>query len=259
LNRLAREIAPIRMTGNYGSEVLRNVGSLKADLPDLGIFDDEFSKHLIAAKSTLDTNASGNPLTMLLTKRIPWQMNGRFKLEQSQLTTRIPFLDNDIVQLAYKMPDENCSNSKMSLNLIRDYNFLLSKIPTDQGIGGICNPIFSKILSTYRQATFKAEYVYNYGMPQWLAKTDHLFAPFHLEKLFLGRHKFQYFRIWFRDYLADYLKGILLDKNAFLRTYMKNGIQEEIVTKHINGTGNYTTEIDKLLTIEIVNSLLLKN
>ena len=28
--------------------------------------------------------------------------------------------------------------------------------------------------------SFKAEYAYDYGMPQWIAKIDHLLAPLHL-------------------------------------------------------------------------------
>src|SRR5206468_5989917 len=45
----------------------------------------------------------------------------------------------------------------------------------------------------------KAEYAYDYGMPQWMARIDHLLLPLRLERLFLGRHKFSHFRVWYRD------------------------------------------------------------
>jgi len=53
---------------------------------------------------------------------------------------------------------------------------------------------------------FKAEYAYDYGMPQWMARIDHLFSWFHLERLFLRRHKFNHFRVWYRDSLSDYVR-----------------------------------------------------
>jgi len=40
----------------------------------------------------------------------------------------------------------------------------------------------------YEEFTVKSEYAYDYGMPQWLARIDHILAPLHLEELFLGRH-----------------------------------------------------------------------
>ena len=50
--------------------------------------------------------------------------------------------------------------------------------------------------------TFKAEYAYDYGMPQWVARIDHVLSPLHLERLFLGRHKYAHYRVWYRDVLV---------------------------------------------------------
>ena len=70
-------------------------------------------------------------------------------------------------------------------------------------------PVSHRALHWYQEFTFKAEYAYDYGMPQWLARLDHVFAPLRLEKLFLGRHKVAHFRVWYRDELSHYLKEIL--------------------------------------------------
>jgi asparagine synthase (glutamine-hydrolysing) len=52
VNRLAREIAPVRITGNYGSEVLRSVRSFKPNPPNARIFDSGFRQHVQQAVKT---------------------------------------------------------------------------------------------------------------------------------------------------------------------------------------------------------------
>jgi len=42
INEIARTIAPVRMTGNYGGEVLRSIRAFKTVEPPPGIFKDEF-------------------------------------------------------------------------------------------------------------------------------------------------------------------------------------------------------------------------
>ena len=69
--------------------------------------------------------------------------------------------------------------------------------------------------------TFKAEYAYDYGMPQWLSRIDHFLSPLRLERLFLGRHKLLHFRVWYRDALADYVREILLDRRTLSRPYFE--------------------------------------
>jgi asparagine synthase (glutamine-hydrolysing) len=103
--------------------------------------------------------------------------------------------------------------------------------------------------------TFKAEYAYDYGMPQWLARIDHVFAPLHLERLFLGRHKFCHYRTWYRDDLAHYVRSMLLDERSLSRPYLKRNTVEDLVSHHLRGDRNHTTEITKLLTLELMHRL----
>jgi hypothetical protein len=49
------------------------------------------------------------------------------------------------------------------------------------------------------------------GRADQLARLDHPFAPLRVERLFLGRHKFHHFRIWYRDQLSPWLREILSD------------------------------------------------
>jgi asparagine synthase (glutamine-hydrolysing) len=54
LNNLARDIAPIRITGNYGGEVLRGIGGmLKAAPPDEKLYSSDISPYIQEAEKTV--------------------------------------------------------------------------------------------------------------------------------------------------------------------------------------------------------------
>ena len=93
-------------------------------------------------------------------------------------------------------------------------------------------------------------------MPQWLARTDHLLSPLRLERLFLGRHKPLHYRIWYRRELAAYVKDVLLDSRSLARPWIDPKQVELAVSGHIKGDRNYTTEIHKLLTLELLHRRL---
>ena len=101
----------------------------------------------------------------------------------------------------------------------------------------------------------KAEYAYDYGMPQWMARIDHVLSPLHLERIFLGRHKFNHYRVWYRDILADYVAGILLDEQTLSRSYIERRRVESVVRGHLKEGCNNTTEIHTLLTLELLHRL----
>ena len=130
-------------------------------------------------------------------------------------------------------------------------------IPTDRGIGGRGNPVSQAISHSAAEFLFKAEYAYDMGMPQWLARVDHALSPFRLERLFLGRHKIFHFRTWYRDTLAGYLQEILLDPRSMSRPYVERKVLETIVRSHLKGDGNHTTNIHRVLTLELLHRLFL--
>src|SRR4030042_61790 len=107
LNSMAREIAPIRITGNYGGELLRGIeGMLKAAPFDEKLYNFDMKESVQAAAETVSNlySASSHPLTFNLFKEISWFRNHGFVSEQSQLTPRTPYLDNDLVALMYRAP-----------------------------------------------------------------------------------------------------------------------------------------------------------
>jgi asparagine synthase (glutamine-hydrolysing) len=77
-------------------------------------------------------------------------------------------------------------------------------------------------------------------------------APLNLERIFLGRHKFLHYRVWYRDALAGYIQEILLDPRTLSRPFLEGKNVEAMVTGHVRGNRNSTTAIHKMLTMELL-------
>ncbi|PWT70885.1 MAG: hypothetical protein C5B60_11635 [Chloroflexi bacterium] len=257
LNERAREIAPVRLTGNYGSEVFRLNLVFGPRSLGLNIFHPELLSYIQKANETYIGVHQGNPLSFNVFKQAPWHHNALLTLEESQLSLRSPYLDNDVVQTVFRAPVSCLSSPDVCLQLIADGNMALRRIRTDRGIGGDLGPLTSAVNRNLLEFSFKAEYAYDYGMPQWLAQIDHIFSSLHFERLFLGRHKFHHFRIWYRDMLGNYVREMLLDSRTRARPYLEPRQIEVIVMGHLKGNRNYTTEIHKLLNLELLHRLFI--
>jgi asparagine synthase (glutamine-hydrolysing) len=231
---------------------------LKALPARAGLFTGSFEEQINSSADTLRENIRGHRVSFAAFKQAPWFHYNRLALEQSQLTLRSPFLDNDLVGLVFQAPQEVFNSNELSLRLINDGNPKLGSIMTDRGLGGNNNYLFSRIAHLYHEFLFKADYAFNYGMPQWLARLDHyLLAPLHVERIFLGRHKFYHFRVWFRDELSCYVREVLLDQRSLRRPYLNGKFAEKMVLDHTCGRLNYTTEITKMLTIELLQRVMI--
>jgi asparagine synthase (glutamine-hydrolysing) len=261
-NELAARIAPVRMTGNYGSEILRRLRAFKPGTVAAGLFQPELMSSIEEAKSTYNGLLGGHALSFIAFRQAPWYQYGLLSLEQTQLSVRSPFLDNDVVRTAFRAPKSEIvktdifEDSNECSRLIADGNPALSKIRTDRGLGGRGG--WTEPLSRgWLEFTFRAEYAYDYGMPQWLARIDHRLSLLHLERVFLGRHKFCHYRVWYRDQLANYVREMLLDPRTLSRPYCTPEAVKRIVNEHLSGAANYTTDIHRLLTIELQHRLLI--
>jgi asparagine synthase (glutamine-hydrolysing) len=257
VNRIARQIAPIRLTGNYGQEVLRGAIAFKPAPVSLEMLEPGFAETVKRVAETYRSELGPNKLSFVAFKQVPWHHYSRLALELSQLTLRSPFLDNDLVALVYRAPAEMSTSVAIQLRLISDGNAELGKVGTDRGLLYRSVPFLTRLQHQFKQFTFLAEYAYSTGMPHWLARVDHVFEPLHLERLFLGRHKFFHFRLWYRDELSEYVKEILLDPRTLRRSYLSAPRLEQMVLDHVKGTRNYTSEIHKALTCELLQRRLI--
>ena len=259
VNERAREIAPIRITGNYGGEVLRQVRAFRPVDASPGIYSPDVLQGVEQTKGTYKGLLGGHPLTFAAFRQAPWHHFGLLSLEQSQLSLRSPFLDNELVKTVFRAPRAALTSDGISMRLIADGNPELSKIRTDRGVGGSLPSMLAAAQRAYLEFIFKAEYAYDYGMPQSVVRVDHAMEKLHLERLFLGRHKFYHYRIWYRDALASYVREMLLDSRSLSRPYLQRHAVESIVNGHLQGTHNSTTAIHKLLTLEHFHRLFIDN
>ncbi|HZQ21091.1 MAG TPA: asparagine synthase-related protein [Terriglobales bacterium] len=253
----AREIAPVRMTGNYGDQVLRGLRAFKAVAPAHGLFASDLDPYLAAAHQTYSRVADTHPLTFAAFRQAPWHHHSLLALEQTQLTMRSPFLDNEVVRTLFRAPESVTANNDLRIRMIGDGNTALRNIRTDMGFAGRRELFPGSIIRKYQAFTFKIDYAYNHGMPQWMAKIDHAFAPLHLERLFLGRHKYYHFRVWYKDFFAKYLREMLLDSRTLCRPYWQKNNLQAMVEHHIKGDRNYTNEIHRVLSLELLHRVLL--
>jgi asparagine synthase (glutamine-hydrolysing) len=258
VNKIANHIAPVRLTGNYGSEILRGNVAFRPGPLHEGLLEPEFAQLVRNATMTYNTECQGHRQSFIAFKQVPWHHYSRLSVEQSQLTPRSPFLDNDLVSLTFQASTGVILGKEASLRLIAEGSDDLAKIPTDRGVLYRPTPVIGKIQQFCQEFTVKSEYAYDYGMPQWVAGIDHILAPLRLERLFLGRHKFYHFRVWYRDKLSQYLKDVLLDPCTRNRSYFRGSVLEEMVNSHVKGHRNYTSEIHQCLTTELIQRQLVE-
>jgi asparagine synthase (glutamine-hydrolysing) len=255
VNQRAREIAPTRMTGNYGGEVLRRVRAFKPMEPRPGLFQGELLDPISRARETYASVTRGHPLSFAVFCQAPWHHYGLLALEQTQLSLRSPFLDNHLVRTVFRAPASTLTNNDVCLKLIADGDPVLRAIPTDRGPeGGTPWACARRAAAGFMRLS---EYAYDYGMPQWFVPIDRGLTGLRLERLFLGRQKFSHFRLWYRGVLAGYVREMLLDRLTLSRPYLNRQQVETFVNDHISGRGNYTLDIHKCLTLELVHRLFL--
>jgi asparagine synthase (glutamine-hydrolysing) len=260
LNALARSEAPVRITGNYGGELLRGVrSSNKYSTPRGNFLRPEVLRYLEEVAETCHTIGHLKRLSSTLFHQIPSQGYGRYAIERSQVALRSPFLDNSLVKLLYQAPAHFTSRNEPSVEVIAQYRPDLLEIPTDRGLLGSGNWVTRTSQWLYREALFKAEYRTGHGAPDWLAKFTRFSPLSQVEGYFVARHKFQHFRSWLQKELAPYVWEVLFeDSEVDLDQYLNGSRVKEMVRDHVRGRANYTHEVDKILTIALTQKLLLR-
>lgn len=255
VNSLAREIAPIRLTGNYGSELLRGARAFTSAKPRGGLLRKEFDSYVEQAQRTFGALAGMDPLSFALFHQAPHLGYGRSGIEDSQVVMRTPFLDNGLAKFIYRRPAGYEGGAGLSISIIERYRPDLARIPTDRGNLGNGGLVGNWMIRAYREALFKGEYWASHGMPQWVALLTRRIPWLSPAGRVLGRHKFQHYTRWLRETLPEYVRGILLSDAALPHCFERRSL-EEMVVSHLEGRRNYEDEIDKALTIVLTAKLL---
>lgn len=256
LNSEARKFGDIRLTGNYGGELLRGNRAFKSVFPRGSFINPVLTTFLQEAQKTFKGFEKDDAVTFALFRQAPSQGYGTLSIERSQLLLRSPFFDNDLVKLVYQAPRRLLLNVKLSSKIIDKYKPSLMKIPTDRGIL-YCNKQFESSMRKFARKFFiKGEYWSSHGMPNWLSVISGRGVQGLLEKTFLGRDKFQHYRLWSRKKLSDYIMGELLGGIQDVEDIFECNRTNEMVHEHMAGRKNCLIEIDKLLTLILAKRTL---
>jgi len=255
LNRQARRLAPVRVTGVFGGELFRGVSMFKPLGLSPRLVNPNLGQSLNALAQPWNRD-SQHPVTFTAFREIPQKRFGTPAASRSQLTFRTPYLDNEIVALAYRAPDSFGASLLPALRFVKNNHPLLSDIPTDMGEMGGANVFAAALRRILSKAVCKLDYLYAEGLPGRLSSFDRLFDRVGSGARLFGRHKFLHYRKWFGRELADYIAGVLKEVQTRRSPLWNSGFLETLAHEHINGRMNYMHEIDVVLTLEAVERLL---
>lgn len=264
LNSLARKIAPVKITGKFGSQVLRSVNGLRARYPKPGLISPDFDPFTQKAKDTYAQIQMGHPFSFFLFSECPWYWSAFTVAEQSQLTVRSPYLDNDFVRALYRSPKELLKGNIFHENLIRRTSPQLLKVRTDKGMYGASPFLLNSVINSWYKSQTIADKLYTWDripfhLTDLVSRIDsYLLKPFHLDARVRGRSFFRHYRTWFRDELSEYVQNILYDPRTLQRPYWNPEFIHRIVQEHNNGWKNHFLEIRKILTIELIHRTLIE-
>src|SRR5438552_10788449 len=133
LNRQARQLASVRLTGVFGGEILRGVSMFKPLPLSPRLVNPELGQSLnYLAQEWTRTNQ--HPVSFTAFCEIPQKRFGTPAASRSQLTFRTPYLDNEIVALAYRAPESLRGSPLPAWSVVANNSELLSRIPTDTGV-----------------------------------------------------------------------------------------------------------------------------
>lgn len=255
LNNLVRNLAPIRLTGKYGSEIVQQVFILLRRSIDLNILSDEF----LALRS--DTPSYGNLPSIIQGLRWLWPA-GLSAAERSQLVVRTPYSDRDLVEFLIKVPPGVLAGQKLHKLLITKNEPTLASVLCDKG-GYIktdrifLNAKLSLISSIYKiLATLDRAYLHP-DFPHKFTKIEPFLRCTSFERALLGHCNLTGYRLWIKNELRDFAEGVLLHESTLSRPYLNPNFIKQMVSDHFGNRANYTREIEKLISFEIWHRLFI--
>jgi asparagine synthase (glutamine-hydrolysing) len=252
LNRQARQLAPVRVTGVFGGEILRGVSMFKPLRLSPGLLNPDLDQCLNCLAAGWTRNCQ-HPVTFTAFREIPEKRFGTPAASRSQLSFRTPYLDNELVALAYRAPESLRASPLLPWSVVQNNRQALSYVPTDMGVVARGSGLATVPRRMLSKAVCKLDYLYAEELPHWLSPIDCLGSGGRL----FGWHKFLHYRKWFRRELADYVAGVLKEAQTRRSPFWNSSFLETLAREHINGRRNYVHEIDAVLTLEAVDRLLL--
>jgi asparagine synthase (glutamine-hydrolysing) len=255
-NAQARQLARTRLTGNFGSEVLRSMSTFKLAGLSREMIAPDFGTQIEAVMEEAPGRGQ-SPVTFAAFREIPWNLFGSMAAAKSQLTFRTPYLDNDLVALAYRAPASERQSPDSALRLVRDAHPRLAGIPTDRAVVADGSGLGYMLKRFHAELSFKLDYLHNEAPPPGLTRFRAPFAA--LDKVgLLGLHKYLPYRLWFQNELAEYVTGSLADATTSRLPFLNVDAVSRMAHDHVNKNRNCLREINAALTLATVDRLLLR-
>jgi asparagine synthase (glutamine-hydrolysing) len=257
MHTMARQLATLRLTGNYGSEVFRGMSTFKP----LGLPVDIFSPETAVKVSAAATQLAGHRKhadTFTVFKEIPWNLFGNLAAGRSQISFRTPYLDNEIVALAYQAPAPVKKSSLPAMRFVKACDPALARIPTDLGYSGNGTGPLVLARRAYSKLTFKLDYYSTAGLPRKLGVLNPIYKPVVSALGIAGMHKFLRYSTWFRNELSGHVKDVIA-------TQQKNGafwnreFLGQLVAQHLSGQKDYSSALNIILTVDAMERTLFRD
>lgn len=256
LNAKGAALAPVRVTGNFGSEVLRSMSTFKPHDLSPALITPDFQPHVAEAGANAQTTRT-HPVTFSAFMEIPWNLFGSLAAGRSQVTFRTPYLDNEIVALAYQAPAESRRSTSAALRVVGESSAQLGQIPTDRGLkvgASRLGQAFSRITSA---VAFKVDYLNSMGLPDSLSAAEPLLRRI-AEAGLWSQHQYLSYRRWFQQDLSSYVMEVLGDSKTARLSFLNSEALPKMGRDHIEGRRNYVREIGAALTLEAADRLLIR-
>jgi len=256
-NRLARNIGAVRLTGLFGSEILREGRILSRAATSTFCFAEDLREHVAAASNRVATLRQAGRLTASLYHHIPWRMYGSRAVEESQVVVRSPFTDNRFVELVHALPNALRRTPKLQLAVIESLNLTLSRLISCRGHLSASHGVRRLIARALLSASFKLDYFYFFASPNWIVRCESALRGVPGIFYLTGFHKFEHYRRWYREELRDFVGDLLLEPRTLQRPYFDGVRLARAVNAHLQGNANHADVVTKTLTIELVMRRLL--
>ena len=255
LSDQAAALAPVRLTGNYGGEVFREVSTYKPMALAPSLFAGDFLPVLQAARCAAEGRAAGSALGRILRGAAPPPRRARGR--RSVLTFRTPFLDNDLVDLALAAPQDPHAATRAALRVVHEGRPDLAALPTDGGLRWPGHGLAHAARRLAAEVSFKLDYLQAEGSRPALAPLIQTMSKTMTASGLHAPHRFLAYRDWFRRELSTYVGDELTSRRAYEHPYLDRQGVVEVLSDHLSGKRNRLPELNAVLSLVSIERTLL--
>ena len=255
LSDQAAALAPVRLTGNYGGEVFREVSTYKPMALAPSLFAGDFLPVLQAARARQRSQPLGARWGAFY--EAPLHLHGVRAVARSVLTFRTPFLDNDLVDLALAAPQDPRAATRAALRVVHEGWPDLAALPTDGGLRWPGHGLAHAARRLAAKVSFKLDYLEAEGSRPALAPLIQTMSKAMTASGLHAPHRFLAYRDWFRRELSTYVGDQLTSRRACEHPYLDRQGVAEVLSDHLSGKRNRLPEINAVLSLVSIDRTLL--